>query len=56
MTALLSLAAAVLVAVLLVAVAHTRGRRRTTYVCRTCHAAFSDPDAAFRHWEALHED
>lgn len=55
MTPLVSIAAVVLVAALLVA-ARRRGRRQHTYVCRICHASFSDPDAAFLHWEAMHGD
>ncbi len=41
--------------VILVGWAVRQRPRDTTYVCRACHAGFSSPDAAFRHWEAMHE-
>lgn len=56
MTTIIGPAAVVLLAVLLVVGARGRGRRQHAYVCRICHAAFSDPDAAFLHWEAMHGD
>lgn len=30
--------------------------RTTTWVCRICHAAFSDPDAAYLHIEVAHPE
>jgi len=57
MTFLLSAAALAVVLLLVrwVATVARRSRRDDTYVCRSCGAAFSDPDQAFLHWESTHE-